>query len=136
MKNLIILMTALVLFVSCGKDGAPGATGPAGSANISSFVYDVSVWVFNPNSNEYYTDLSVPEITSSVISGGTVQVFEGNASSGSNIWYALPNSFQSLEVTYSITNGSVRIERTMDNNSIAPPTPGNMEYKVVVIPPI
>jgi hypothetical protein len=136
MKNLIILMTALVLFVSCGKDGAPGATGPAGSSNVSSYVYDVSSWVLNTGNNEFYVDLSVPEITSSVVSGGTVQVFQGNASSNSSIWYALPNSFQGQEVGYSISNGNVRIEISLDNG-LVPPTPTTtIEYKIVIIPPV
>jgi hypothetical protein len=137
MKNLVILMAAIVLFASCGKDGAPGAQGPPGNANVNSYVYDVNSWVTTVSPPyECYTDLSVPEITGSVISGGTVQVFEGNASSGSSIWYAMPYSFQGTEVSFDISIGGVRIYRTYDSgNPITPPSV-IVEYKVVVIPPV
>lgn len=137
MKNLIVLVVAITLLSSCGKDGAPGAQGPqgpAGNANVFSVVYDVSTWVYDGNVPEYFKDLPVPEINNGVLSGGTVQVFKGNASSGSTIWYAMPYSFEGSEYSYSISYGNIEIERTLSSGGVPSPPPA-AQFKVVVIPP-
>ncbi|MEI6815397.1 MAG: hypothetical protein WCL14_02210 [Bacteroidota bacterium] len=135
MKNILILFAALALLTSCGKDGAPGAQGPAGNANVQSFVYNTSTWGYNSLYNYYYADLPVPEINNSVINGGTVQVFEGDQQSGSTNWYALPYSFNGHEVSYLISYGNVRVEISKSNGTVGAPS-GIYQYKVVVIPPI
>lgn len=137
MKNILVLLTAITLFSSCGKDGATGPQGPQGipgSSNVSSFIYDVSSWVYNSTVPEFNTNLPVPEITSDVINGGTVQVFEGNASSGSSIWYSMPYSYTGIEHSYSISLGNVEVEFTRSDGTV-PTTPGAYQFKVVVIPP-
>ncbi len=138
MKNLIILLVAITMLSSCGRDGAPGAQGPKGNdgnANVFSVVYDISTWGYNGTSHYYFANLPVPEITSSVISGGTVQVFEGDQPTGSANWYAIPYSFNGLEVSYVLSYGNVKIEVSSSNGTLVAPS-GNYQYKVGVIPPI
>ena len=135
MKNLVIVIVALTLLTSCGKEGPVGPQGAPGNANVMSYVYNVTTWSIDLNAHEVFSDLPVPEITNSVLSGGTVQVFEGNLPSGSNIWYGMPYSYQSSEISFDISYGNVRIIRTLDNGSTPTPPSSIYQYKVVIIPP-
>ena len=73
LKKLILIAVIAVLFNSCAKDGATGPAGPAGSngnANVTSSTFTVTSWL--SNSSCWYTDLTVPTLTSAVQSKGSV----------------------------------------------------------------
>jgi hypothetical protein len=128
---------ATVLFNSCAKDGAPGATGPqgpAGNPNISTVTINVasSQWIADYANNRYYVGLSVPDITSNVFSNGTVNVFVDDGSG--TFWNALPYSFNDNEYDYQIHVGEVYINYTVGTGGMPLNSPGFVEYKVVVIP--
>lgn len=85
MKKSIILgvfaLTALT-FGDCtkAKDGAPGAQGPEGNANvIGSNTVTASNWTLN-SGIMYYATLTSSNITQAIVDKGVVLVYEGDAS--------------------------------------------------------
>lgn len=136
-KNYILIAVIAVLFNSCAKDGAPGATGPQGApgnANVSSSTYNVasSDWIYDGTNNRYYVSLNVQGITSNVMSNGTVNVFVGNGSG--TYWNAMPYSLNDNEYNAQILIGLVYIYYHLGSGGIPPAPTGSATYKVVVIP--
>ncbi|HVA98118.1 MAG TPA: hypothetical protein VNG53_04420 [Bacteroidia bacterium] len=73
-KLLFYAASVAVFLGSCtGKNGAPGATGPQGNANVQSAAFTVTSWGYN--SPSYYVTLSVPALTASINSSGAVDVY-------------------------------------------------------------
>ncbi len=111
----IIMLSGIILFQSCSKDGAQGAKGdtgaagaqgpagpqgPAGTADTSgtngnSNVHTTIVGVGSANWNWIATekhlkiDLNCPLINSDVMNYGLVQAYRKN----NNQWIALPNTY-------------------------------------------
>src|SRR5665213_2304822 len=101
LSKLILITAIAVLFNSCAKDGATGPQGPQGaagtngtngSANVSASTFTITSWAYNGSTYyQYYADLSVPAITSTVMSDGTVQVFQGDGTG--NVWVSMPYTY-------------------------------------------
>lgn len=128
-----IFALTLLMFGACtkSKDGAPGAQGPQGNANVSASTQTTtdSSWTLI-NSNNWLATFNVPEITSSVFSGGTIQVFIGDGT----VWTAMPYSYGIEQYNYSHELGLITISMTNSDGS-APSNPGVVQFKFVVIPP-
>lgn len=135
----VIFSTLLILLGGCkkGADGAPGKDGKDGSVNVTSRTFSVSSW--SSNSSRWYTQLSMPELTSANVNTAAVLVYIGTTS---NNWIAIPstvvlttNYFWGFIYTLSI------VEVRWDYNGVGIGSDPNTIYgatvqvKVVVIPP-
>jgi hypothetical protein len=136
---MMVIATATIVINGCskGKDGAPGADGPAGNANVVSHTYSASSWT--NGSSAWYVTLSVPELTSSNINSAAVQVY---FSTSSGIWTALPfTEVATVDYFMQYTYAASNIEIDWIYNGVgtgSSPTSyysGTSFFKVVVIPP-
>lgn len=136
--NCILLLCCLlaVVFTACkkGDTGPQGAAGKDGTANIQTFPMSTSSssWSLWTNDSSYNATLVVPAITQRVLEAGTVQVFIGNGN-GTD-WTAMPWSYGATQYNFDYEVGKVNIYVTLSDFS-SPGNPGNVPFKVVVIPP-
>ena len=145
LKTLIAIVAIATLFASCAKDGATGpagatgaqgpqgATGPSGLSNITTSVFNVTSgnWTYNSTNYRFYTNLSVPTITSAVLSNGDVQIFQGDGTG--TYWNSLPYAYNNNEWFTQISAGQVTVYYGLAGSGI-PVNPGSSTFKVVVIP--
>lgn len=135
-KTLISGMFALtvLLFGACSKpkDGAPGAQGPQGNANVQSSIYTVTSWGYT--APEYYVNLTVSAITQDIINTGAVLVYQTTGAADVQLpytWY--PSASYSETWTPLITLSNVKIVVT-DSDLTQPANPGaGVQFKVVVM---
>lgn len=141
-----LLSVAIIVF-GCSKDGVDGATGPAGpvgatgapgNANVISigpFNASANNWASANSNSFWYLSLNVPEITQSITNTGTISVFEAVKDSGGNIlgYKSIPYTGGVIATYFDFSNGFVNIYKSTSNGS-AINNPGNMTYRVVVIP--
>lgn len=147
---IMVLLMATATFTSCkkgdvGPQGPQGEQGPkgdkgdkgaAGTANVFSKTFASSAITWT-NFTEYSTnykiaDLSIPQITSAIATGGAVFVYAGFFLSGQT-WTALPASWLELGVTkyfsFGVKTGGVRLRYSLSNNSV--PAAPAISIKVV-----
>lgn len=136
----ILVISALALTPGCkkaekGDKGDKGDTGAAGSngvANIQTYTAYISNWV--PDGTDYTATVSVPIITSEVVSKGTIQVWI-DASGGSGASYeALPYAYYGFAMNYTFSVGQITLRFSELDGSQAL-NPGAGFIKVVAIPP-
>jgi hypothetical protein len=116
-----------------GDQGIQGIQGLDGNANVHSYTYNVftSDWILNaPN---YGVDLSVPEITQSILDDGAVLVYMSNGSGG---WMPLP--YTSWYSSYArLIKANILYEDVtiwvLDSDLTQTPNPGDRTFKIVVI---
>ena len=142
MRKSIFISLAVVLIAAGCRKGDTGPQGPAGNANVQSYLYATTSdsWSTSDTGLIWATGFVVPEIDQSVINSGAVLIYYVDSSSSTN--YSVPffeNSY-SEDVTASIApfdgnandpNVIVSIEST---NGVAFLNPGSTEFRVVVIP--
>jgi hypothetical protein len=140
MKKIIsIALIALVGLTACKKNkdctpGAMGATGKTGNANVETFIVntDASSWTLNVIDYSQNATATVDQINASVMNSGTVNVFMGDGTGTS--WVALPLAYSMNQWNYSYANSQIKFFETLSNGN-APPNPGILQFKIVVIPP-
>ncbi len=137
MKKTIIygMFTLTVLmFGACTKpkDGAPGAQGPQGNANVQSNTFTVTSWGYT--APDYYVNLSESSITQDIINTGAVLVYQTNGTTNVQLPYTVyPNSTYSETWVSLITVGNVKI-LVEDSDQTQPNNPGaGIQFKVVVM---
>ncbi len=132
---ILLFAIATVMANGCKKEGP---AGPAGNANVTAYTYSVSSWAYN--SPNYYTNLSVPELTSSNINSAAVMVYFKTTGN----WFALPYtqyySPYNYVMNFSTGVGEVQITWFYDTSLSAGNDPNAfygtaVQYKVVIIPP-
>ena len=133
---MLMSITAIVFNGCKGKDGAPGATGPAGAQGNANVLVSTGTttnasWSFNSTYNEWDAIFNDSDISSAVVSTGTMQVFIGDGT-GTN-WSAMPLSYQGTEFNYTYGVGQVQLQVTLSSGT-APTNPGGLQFKFVVIP--
>src|ERR1035437_7504122 len=137
MKKLSILGIIMLICIAttitngCKKKDTPPAV------TVTSLTFSVPAW--SSNSLKWYTDLSVPALTSANINSASVQVY---LSTASGTWTALPfTEVRSIDyfMNYTTSIGLVEVNWIFnsagigsDPNSIYSAT---CQFKVVVIPP-
>lgn len=137
-KTIIIGMYALTLltFGACkkAKDGAPGAQGPQGNANVDYSIFNVPASSWGYTSPSYYAALIVPSITQDIIDKGAVLVYY---QTGTNTYTQLPLTFfptatysELWEVVSSLNQVQVQIT---DSDLTAPNAPPACTFKVVTM---
>ena len=135
-KTLISGMFALtvLMFGACSKpkDGAPGAQGPQGNANVQSSTFTVTSWGYT--APDYHVDLAVSSITQDIINSGAVLVYQTDGSINVQLPYTFyPNANYSETWTPAITLGNVKII-VEDSDQTQPNNPGaGVMFKVVVM---
>lgn len=137
-----ITLLSLMLMANCKKETGPkGETGPAGATGTTGIKGD-QVFTFTTSASSWnavtwpysYQETSFPisAINSSVVSGGDVRVYLGDATASA--WTALPYSFITNQYSYIVKTGQVDVNVTLSNANM-PPNPGTQIYKVIVLPP-
>jgi hypothetical protein len=125
-----LLMGSALLLNSCVK-GDKGDTGPAG-ANGNANVYgtnSVTVTSWTATTGMYSAQIAVPDITSSVVGTGSVQVYLQYPSE----WDGLPDISNGNITAFGFYIGVVNIYVTAVNGGV-PTYPGSLTFRVVVIP--
>ena len=142
-SHLIVLVAGIALLSGCAKDGAvgpQGPQGPPGNANVLSATYIVNNWTSSGNSF-WYVSFNVPEITSSVNSGGAVQVFM--SLDDGYTWDAVPftqvNSPYNYYMSFITQPGLIEIDWVHEGGTLGSDPNSyylaTCRFKVVVIPP-
>ncbi len=136
-KILFFIAVSSLAFTSCSKKGDPGATGPAGNANVHSYSFTIAPgdWQHQGtagNDYELFVDLPVTAITASMITSGqvlinwdlsgTVTTLPVTIPSGTNIYFYQP--------TFKLGSARVEIYR-QDNQAFT--ANSNFSFRVVVI---
>lgn len=99
MKKLAFCFLLFIFgLTSCTKEEGPagpqGPQGPAGNANVKVVTMNNQAIEEHPLlPGIYLVTLDIDEITSSVMSNGSVQVFLGEANSNNISWTAVPGNF-------------------------------------------
>lgn len=121
--------TTSLFFAGCkGKDGAPGAQGPQGNANvIGTNTVTVSSWT--ASGTAWQASITAGGITADVVNTGTVQVFI-KYSSG---WWALPDINGINSTSFGFSVGTITLLNSNSDNS-TPTNPGAKDFRVVIIP--
>ncbi|MFM7016708.1 MAG: hypothetical protein ACKOX3_10315 [Bacteroidota bacterium] len=142
MKKLITYLSAIVLLASCGKDGAPGAQGPAGNANVhtSTFTVTSTQWQSAGTSGtdyEKYVDLTDANITQDILDHGAVIVY-WVTSTGINVQLPYQNVYPAGSTPFmyvpSATVGTATIEAYYtDWTSFSFNASSQIKFKVVTI---
>lgn len=138
-------MLSIILITGCTKEGPEGPQGPPGedgkdgNANVVSITKTIGTNDWSPEGTAevdllYYVEISIPEITNSIVQDGLVVVFASEPSSGTFI--ALPmtilGSYFHTTYSYAFQLGKVVIEvQDSDMNTYRPEN--NIEFKIVVI---
>jgi len=118
-------ITFAVTLMGCtGKDGAPGATGPAGNANIETSYFTANSWILN-GSYWYCDDFNVSPGTNDAV---LVYLNSGSA------YAALPLTVQDNEIYFSTHPGYVEMGVTSASGNTSISNPGTVSFKVVDIP--
>lgn len=130
----VVMSITAILFNGCaGKDGAPGAQGPQGNANVLSYTFSVSSWTYTaPN---LWADLVDPDITSDVINNGAVLVYINNGGNLTQLPYTYyPTNTYSETMSAIHSVGNVQINLT-DSDLNPPGIPSStLVFKVVTLP--
>ena len=134
-KIMLVSITAIFLHGCAGKDGAPGAQGPEGNANVTAMSYQIlsSQWAYAaPN---LWVGLADPDITNDILNSGAVLVYLDN---GSNITELPITTYYISPTTYSETMtathyaGTVQID-IADSDGGTPNATGTVIFKIVVM---
>ena len=134
MKKSIILgvfaLTALT-FGACtkAKDGAPGAQGPEGNANVvgtNTVTIPSSSWA--ANGTTWTTGITAAGITQDVVNKGSVQVFIQYGTE----WWALPDLTGINSTSFGFSLGHVALINANSDFSQAT-NPGTQTFRIVII---
>jgi len=133
MKKIILFSFLLLAGCKKGDPGTPGAAGAPGNANVlsRSFTILTSMWVADNTNKLYYFNYPDSDISSAVLSGGSVSVYLSD--SGGNNFSAMPFSFQISEFNYVYSLNNLQVQVSL-STGVMPSNPGTQYFKVVVIP--
>lgn len=133
----LLIILAAFLITGCqkgdkgdtGDTGPAGPSGPKGSANVSSTNYTVATGTWGGvNTGFVFKDITINEITQSILDNGVVMVYEG----GPSQWNALPHSNQNDEWRFLISTQRLRVI-LLHANGTNVADPGSKTFKVVII---
>ena len=106
-----------IIFASCTKQGPTGPQGAQGNANVTSNSYTITSWT--TGNYFYYTNLSVPALTSSILNSGAIEVYW--SIDGGTSWNRLPKTVEGPEncfMSYLCMVGQVRINFTWNSGNL------------------
>ena len=137
-KIIVVLFLSIFFISSCKKTAGPkGDTGPAGpsgtaSMQVTTFTTATVDWtLYNWPYNYQEAVLTVPGITSGVVTSGDVRVYMFDAATSS--WIGMPYSFVTNQYSYKYKSEQVILNITLSNSG-SPANPGVQQFKVVVVP--
>jgi hypothetical protein len=128
----LIAIAGIIVLQSCGKDGAPGATGPAGAngnANVSEITFSVAPGSWNGSLGVYYYTTNDPGIVDA-----STDIVEVSVSMDQIVYEAIPETnilSNGDNMFFAYENGKVSIDYTSNGNA---PTQ-TIFFKVSTIPP-
>lgn len=136
--KLICLIIFTIAFNGCKKTET-GPAGKDGNANVSATVFSVSSWSWS--APQYYSNLTVPEITSDNLTSSAIMAYFSKDNAN---WVALPftqyNTPSNYFMGFNTSVGSVQITWIYDSSLSAGSNPntfysvGSTKFKIVVIP--
>ena len=134
------LLSLAMLVFGCSKDGATGAQGATGNANVQSVTVDViaSQWSYASNINQWGFGISAPLITTSILNSGLVHVYmttDSTITSNSTL-YSLPFNLNGVNYSYNLSGNFIYFTIGSSNNTnlsnVTLPT--KLKYRYVVAP--
>lgn len=137
MKKLIFVCAALLLLIvtGCKKEviGPAGPQGPAGNANIINYTLSTTTasWTYNSSGKSYTAMFVVPDLTAAIAQYGVVQLYEVGTGGS---YVALPYSIFDIEYNYEYGTGYLYIYATPGSTNLDYGNPGNMQFKLVLMP--
>jgi len=136
LKTLFLIAAIAVLFNSCAKDGAPGATGPAGTngnANVSEQTFSITSSNWNGDGHGGWWCVLVNPTNEMNLSGG-VETYVLDVTN--NDWNTLPWQGGNLSITteLQISGDAVWVYFDDSDGSTAINNPGSFTFKVITIP--
>lgn len=126
------ILSLLLFFIACTKEGKTGPQGPEGNANVKSVNFGVQAgdWQYQPGSA--YLEHMMPEITKAIYDSGTINLYWHV----NNSWVALPVTFPLDTITrtmgYNYDEGKLRIVVT-NSDGTTPLSLNTANYRAVVI---
>ncbi|WP_297509146.1 hypothetical protein [Flavobacterium sp.] len=129
-KSIFLLL--VFTFFSCSEDGKDGKDGVDGNANVigtNTVTTSSSNWSSNTSGSFWYTTLSLPAITQSIIDKGVVSLFKSDSNGA---WIAMPYTIGNQSWYYEFGVGFINIYTTNTNLS-SMPNPATQKFRVVVI---
>ncbi len=132
-KIMLVSITAIFLHGCAGKDGAPGAQGPEGNANVTAMSYQIlsSQWAYaSPN---LWVDLIDPDITADIINSGAVLVYSNSVGDVTQLpftYYPSTSYSETMSAVHYVGNVQINI---VDSDGATPNAPGDLIFKVVVM---
>ncbi len=137
-KIIAVLILSIFFISGCKKtEGPKGDTGPAGpsgsaSMQVTTFTTATVDWtLYSWPYNYQEAVLTVPGITSAVVTSGDVRVYMFDVATSS--WIGMPYSFVTNQYSYKYKSGQVILNLTLSNSG-SPANPGVQQFKVVVVP--
>lgn len=135
---LVLIIGAIAITIDGCKKGKDGEPGKDGSSNVTSYTYSIPSWTNGPSF--WYTDLNVPELTSSNINTASVQVYFGTVS---NTWTAMPfTQYATINywMNFVTTIGNIDVQWWYNgagtgSSPVSYYSGLTSQFKVVIIPP-
>ena len=133
-SSLLLLIITTEIFSGCsGKDGAPGATGPAGNANVKN--YDLTIkpgdWKYNASYQEWYYDYPCSANSQSAVLG---YVMSGNGKQSLPYVFTLGNCRYTMATNLFTSSPYIEFQFTNFTSATTAPTSDEFFY-LVIIPP-
>ena len=144
MKNILLmfLVSGSLAITSCGRDGDPGAQGPAGpkgNANVKNwFLSTISTdWQTfgtpgNTNHSKYVT-FSIPELTSTYVDNGMVLVYLNQNGFYTPLPITAPTGTNNVLFFNYVSIGNVEIDIQLSDLSTPNTANANYDFKVVAV---
>jgi len=132
-KTTALSMMIIATLGSC-KKGDTGAAGVDGNANVNSVTWTINTtdWQWDGTSKLNYVTIPDPEITSDIVSTGTVSVFI-TANPANTNWNALPLTLWSNpSYNYGFVYSYNQLQITFSNTNLASATPNATIYAKIV----
>ncbi len=134
--GLFILMgISYTLLNSCkGKDGAPGAQGPQGNANVVSGLTTVTNWTYDGTNKLYTATIIDNNITQAIVDNGAVLVYLVGVSGGNLLLpatiYPAASYSETLTSWYNLQQVIIQVQ---DSDLTQPNNPGSLKFRIVKI---
>lgn len=136
MKKIILLLSVAALTFGCTKEGPAGPSGTNGTNGTNGNANVISTNNFSVTSSNWYafgtgftTDLSVSQISSSVVDDGAVLVYVQLGTEWISLPYTIGN--ESASVSFGVGSVSILYTKTDATQTV---NPGSLNFRVIVIP--
>jgi hypothetical protein len=119
--------------MSCKKEGPPGKDGKDGNPTVISSLVTVNSGQWTYQAPSYHVNIQYSAITQDIINKGAVLVYNQYNNTSTALPYTAFYPNYSRLYDFTAYNGGLYIYVT-DSDLTQPSNPGNLQFKIVVIP--